>query len=179
MVRAFIAIELSEDIRDNLTKAQECLRKCSARLTFVRPDYIHVTVKFLGEVEEENLKNVIDTLKTVTFLPFTVSATGVTVDNFRQPHTVWCTIEDSGESATLFHRIEEVLGLLGFGRETRRFTPHATIARVRRADKSLYTSMDTLKNKTYGSCVVSGFTLKKSTLTPHGPVYEDLLEVAW
>ena len=107
----------SEDIRDRLAEVQESLRKCGAHLTFVRPGYIHVTLKFLGEVEEKDLGKVIETLKAVTFPPFTVNATTVTVDNPKRPHTVWCTIEDSGESLTLFRRIEEVLEPLGFARE--------------------------------------------------------------
>jgi 2'-5' RNA ligase len=177
MVRAFVAVELSPDIRDRLGEAQECLRTCGAHLTFVRPEYIHVTMKFLGEVEEKNLPGVIKALKTVTFVPFTASAMTVTVDNPNRPHTVWCTIEDSGESKNLFRLIEDVVEPLGFSRETRRFTPHSTVARIRRPDQSLFTALDKLRTRTYGSCVISGFTLKKSTLTPQGPIYEDLLEV--
>ena len=177
MVRAFVALELSEDIRDHLGRAQECLRTCGAHLTFVRPEYIHITIKFLGEVDEKVLPKVISALKTVSFVPFTLNATAVTVDNPKRPHTVWCTIEDQGESKRLFRRIEDVLEPLGFARETRKFTPHATVARVRRPDPSLFTSLDMLKTRTYGSCVIAGFRLKKSTLTPQGPVYEDLLEV--
>jgi 2'-5' RNA ligase len=179
MVRAFVAIELSQDIRDRLWEAQENLRKCGAHLTFVRPDYIHVTIKFLGDVEEKELPKVIDALKPISLIPFTIKATIATVDNPKRPHTIWCTVEDSGECRNLFHSVEDVLGPLGFARETRSFTPHATIARVRRPDHSLFTSLDTLKNKTYGNCIISGFKLKKSTLTPQGPIYEDILEVAW
>ena len=87
-------------------------------------------MKFLGEVEEKGLPKVIAALKTVSFVPFTVNAGMVTVDNPKRPHTVWCAIEDSGESRNLFRSIEDVLEPLGFARETRRFTPHATIARV-------------------------------------------------
>lgn len=176
MVRTFVAIELSGDIRERLAEAQECLRSCGAHLTFVRPEYIHVTMKFLGEVEEKGLPKVIAALKTVSFVPFTVNAGMVTVDNPKRPHTVWCAIEDSGESRNLFRSIEDVLEPLGFARETRRFTPHATIARVRRPDQSLFTALDQLKTRTYGSCIIAGFRLKKSTLTPQGPIYEDLLE---
>ena len=72
---------------------------------------------------------------------------------------------------------EDVLEPLGFARETRKFTPHATVARVRRPDQSLFTALDKLRSRTYGSCTVTAFRLKKSTLTPQGPIYEDLLEV--
>lgn len=179
MVRAFVAFELSQEIRDRLAEAQESLRKCGAHLTFVRPGYIHITVKFLGEVEEKDIPKVIGVLKTVSFEPFTVNAATITVDNSKRPHTVWCIIEDSGESVNLFRKVEDALEPLGFARETRRFTPHATVARVRRPDQSLFAALDTLKHNIYGNCLVSGIKLKKSTLTPQGPIYEDLLEVAW
>ena len=177
MVRAFVAIELSGDIRERLFEAQECLRSCGAHLTFVRQDYIHVTMKFLGEVEDKDLPKVVGALKTVSFAPFTVNAATVTVDNSKRPHTVWCTIDDSGGCNNLFRCIEDVLEPIGFARETRRFTPHATVARVRRPDQSLFTALDKLASRTYGSCIIAGFRLKKSTLTPQGPIYEDLLEV--
>jgi RNA 2',3'-cyclic 3'-phosphodiesterase len=92
---------------------------------------------------------------------------------------VWCTIQDTGESERLFVLIEDALAPLGFARETRRFTPHTTIARVKSFDPSLFTALGTLNTASYGSCRISGLKLKKSTLLPQGPVYEDLLEVKW
>jgi 2'-5' RNA ligase len=179
MVRTFIALELSQDIRDQLSGAQETIRGCKARLTFVDPENIHITIKFLGEVDQEKLKKVIDAIRSVTFTPFQIKAGAVTVNNPKRPHTVWCAINDEGVGERLFHQIEDALAPLGFGRETRPFTPHATIARVKSPDPSLFTVLNSLKDKTYGSCPILGIKLKKSTLLPQGPVYEDLLEVKW
>jgi 2'-5' RNA ligase len=75
--------------------------------------------------------------------------------------------------------VESVLAPLGFSRETRAFTPHATLARVKMADPSLFRCLEKLKDAPSGSCTVSGLKLKKSTLTPRGPVYEDIAEVEW
>ncbi len=179
MVRAFVALELSKDIRDQLAGAQEIIRGCRARLTFVDPKNIHITAKFLGEVDEKTLQKVMNALRTVTFSSFPVTAGTVTVNNPRRPHTVWCAIGDSGKGEHLFHLIEDALMPLGFERETRRFTPHATLARIKSPHPSLFSVLDILKDKSYGSCLISGLTLKKSTLLPQGPVYEDLLEVKW
>ena len=85
----------------------------------------------------------------------------------------------AGRSGQVFHQVEEALVPLGFTRETRRFTPHATVARVKSPDSSLFAAINQLDNREYGSCTISGLKLKKSTLTPQGPVYEDLLEVTW
>jgi 2'-5' RNA ligase len=179
MVRAFIALEISGEIKDRLQEAQEMLRGCAARLTFVEPEIIHITVKFLGEVDEKQLQEVRDALNVIPFTPFPVTAGRVTVNNLKRPHTVWCVIEDRGKGEEILSLIEDALAPLGFARETRRFTPHATIARVKSADPSLLHALYLLKGITYGICPIRGMKLKKSTLTPRGPVYDDLLEVTW
>ena len=179
MVRAFVALELSSEIKEQLRTAQDVLRGCQARLTFVEPELIHITAKFLGEVADQKIPTVMDALRTVRVTPFGVSAQKITVNNPSRPHTVWCAIEDAGESGQIFKLIEDALFPLGFARETRRFTPHATVARVKYPDPSLFAAISQLDNRKYGSCTMSGMILKKSTLTPQGPVYEDLLEVKW
>jgi 2'-5' RNA ligase len=179
MTRAFIALELSNDIKDQLAIAQQTLRGGKTRLTFVDPELIHITVKFLDEVDDKKLREVMDALAKVSFVPYPVTTGIVTVNNKNRPHTVWCTIQDTGESERLFVLIEDALAPLGFARETRRFTPHATIARVKLFDPSLFTALNTLNAAFYGSCRINGMKLKKSTLLPQGPVYEDLLDVKW
>ncbi|MDP2797607.1 MAG: RNA 2',3'-cyclic phosphodiesterase [Methanoregula sp.] len=179
MVRAFVALELSPEIKEQLTAAQDVLRGCRARLTFVEPALIHITTKFLGEIAEQKIPAVRNALRKVQAAPFLVTAHKITVNNPSRPHTVWCTIEDAGESGQVFQGIEDALFPLGFSRETRTFTPHATVARVKSPDLSLFAAISQLNNRKYGSCMISGMKLKKSTLTPQGPVYEDLLEVRW
>ncbi|OPY39347.1 MAG: 2',5' RNA ligase family [Methanoregula sp. PtaU1.Bin051] len=179
MVRAFVALELTEEIRAALAEAQEILRGSSARLTFVSPPQIHITVKFLGEVEEKKIGAVIDALKIIPFTPFPVTAGRVTVNNPRRPFTVWCSIDDNGKGAQLVRAIEDSLAHLGFLRETRPFTAHATVARVKRYDHSLMDVLGRIGKNSYGSCMINGLKLKKSTLTSKGPIYEDLLEVNW
>jgi RNA 2',3'-cyclic 3'-phosphodiesterase len=179
MVRTFIALELSDGIRERLHEAQQVLRGCSARLTFVDPALIHLTVKFLGEVDGKQLVQVQEILKKIAFAPFTVTAGNVTVNNPKRPHTVWCAFDDGGNGERLLGLIEEGLSPLGFDRETRRYTPHATVARVKSPDPSLFAALDRIRGTTGGSCTVGGLKLKKSTLTPRGPLYEDLLEVKW
>ncbi|MFA5266444.1 MAG: RNA 2',3'-cyclic phosphodiesterase [Methanoregula sp.] len=179
MVRAFVALELPAEIKDRLMEAQEKLRGCSARLTIVEPALIHITLKFLGEVAEKDLPHLNEALRSVSFRPFPVTVGTVTVNNPKRPHTVWCTVRDNGRGKELFRMVEEVLEPLGFERETRGFTPHATLARVKVPDPSLFSVLRALEGTTYGECMIQGMKLKKSTLMPRGPVYEDLLEVVW
>lgn len=179
MVRAFLALELSAEIRTRLEAPLVALRTSSARMTFVKPRNIHITLKFLGDVDDRTLPRLMDTVRTVPFMPFVVTVGSVTVNNPKRPFTVWCSISDAGKSNELFQKIEDALAPLGFSRETRTFTPHATLARIRDPDPSLFAVLKTLEGKTYGDCTVSGLKLKKSTLTPRGPLYDDLLEVTW
>jgi 2'-5' RNA ligase len=179
MVRAFVAFELSPEMRQQLGAAQAVLRKSSARLTFVDPAIIHITVKFLGEVDEKKIPELVAALKSVKAAPFPVTGGRIMVNNPRSPHTVWCAIEDSGKGLDVFAAVETALAPLGFSRESRGFTPHATLARVKEADPSLFRCLEELKGAPCGSCTIAGLKLKKSTLTPRGPVYADLAEVTW
>ncbi|MFZ1903093.1 MAG: RNA 2',3'-cyclic phosphodiesterase [Methanoregula sp.] len=179
MVRAFLAFELSPEMKEQLAGTQDVLHGCHARLTFVDPAIIHITVKFLGEVDEKKMPQLIAAIRTVKTAPFPVTGRRIEVNNPKNPHTVWCAVEDGGKGREVFSAVEAALAPLGFPRETRGFTPHATIARVRESDPSLFRCLDDLKNVPCGSCTIAGLKLKKSTLTARGPVYEDLCEVAW
>lgn len=179
MVRAFLALELTKEIRDRLKVAQDTLRTSLARMTFVAPENIHITVKFLGEVDDRLLPRVFEAVKQISVAPFPVTVGNVTLNNPKRPFTVWCSIDDAGKCSEVFRIADERLAPLGFARETRRFTPHATLARIREPDPSLFPVIGTFKGKDYGECIVRGIRLKKSTLTPQGPVYEDMLEVEW
>jgi 2'-5' RNA ligase len=148
-------------------------------MTFVEPENIHITVKFQGDVDPRLLPRVTEAVTAIRFPPFRVSVGNVTVNNPRRPFTVWCTIVDEGKGQELFFQTEDLLVPLGFPRETRPFRPHATLARIKEPDPTLFTVLGSLQGRTYGDCIIRGMKLKKSTLTPRGPVYEDLQEVAW
>ncbi len=177
MVRLFVAIDLPEDIRERLRGPQEHLKKSSARLNPVDPALIHMTLKFIGEVDNDAVGKIISVLSTVTFSPYVLRVTGIGSNNPRQPRVLWCDIADGGASAVLHAQVEDVLLPLGIPRDDRPFRPHATLARVKQSDPSLPGWIRAIPPGDFGGCTVQSFRLKKSTLTPRGPVYETLLEV--
>jgi len=156
---------------------QEALAGCRARLSLVKPPAIHITLKFLGEIDEETLGKVKATLSALRFEPFEVSLVGVKGNPPPSPRVIWCEVRDTGGCRRLFQLVEEALAPLGIPREKRPYTPHATLARVKRFDSSLLPILKGLAPEEFGSCPVRSIKLKKSTLTPAGPIYEDLLEV--
>jgi len=177
MVRLFVAIDFPGGIRERLRSPLEILKQSRARLSLVDPEIIHMTLKFIGEVPPERVERIMSALETIRVEPFELRISGIGSNNARQPRVIWCTIEDAGRSAALHDRIEAVLEPLGIPREGRPFRPHATLARVKQYDPSLTAMLRDIPAGDYGSFTLRSWQLKKSTLTPQGPVYETLLEV--
>ncbi|KQC04626.1 MAG: hypothetical protein APR53_10050 [Methanoculleus sp. SDB] len=177
MVRAFIAIDMPGEIRTRIAEVQAVLAKSDAKITLVDPSIAHITLKFLGEIDARTLDSVEAALGTLSFHPFDMEVSGVSGNSRTHPRVIWATAQDGGMCSKLAGRIEESLAPIGIRRENRQFTPHVTIARVRRFDPSLSGRIDELASSSFGNLLVSTVRLKKSTLTPSGPVYETLMEV--
>jgi len=174
-----VAIDLSPEIREKLRVVQEAFRQSRARLTLVDPSIIHITLKFLGEIDTAQVGLVGKALQEIRLEPFDLTITGVSTNSTRNPRVIWGTVGDRGECRLLFEQVETALAALRFPREQRGFTPHATIARIKVFDPSLNQVIRPYHSESFGTCRVSGFKLKKSTLTPSGPVYENIMEVTW
>jgi len=179
IVRAFVAIDLSPEIREKMREVQEAIRKSGARITLVDPAIIHITIKFLGEIEATRAGEVSGALREIILDSFDLSITGISTNNNRNPRVVWGTVGDRGGCGLLFERVETALTAIGIPREQRGFTPHATIARVKEYHPSLMQAIRPYLSETLGECHISGFSLKKSTLAPTGPVYDTIMEVVW
>lgn len=179
MVRLFIAVELPDEIRENIRASQEHLKKSRARLTLVDPPLIHITLKFIGEVDEQALEKIKAALETIRFVPFEISVQGLAGNNSSRPRVVWCRVTDNGRCGELAGLIEKALAPLGILPENRPFRAHATVARVKQFEPDLLPAIRSQSDCEFGRARVNGFSLKKSTLTPSGPLYEDVMVVTW
>lgn len=177
MVRLFVAVEIPEEIKSQYAEAQEVIRRSRARLTLVQPEDMHITLKFIGEVEGSRLPAITAGLKTITGAPFTLDLGSITLNSPRSPRVIWGDVHDPGACGELAKKIEEVLIPLAIPKEGRRFNPHITIARIKQFHPSVFEEVAGISTSCCGSFQVDRFVLKKSDLTPHGPVYTDLLEV--
>ncbi|MGC9515800.1 RNA 2',3'-cyclic phosphodiesterase [Methanocrinis sp.] len=173
-IRSFVAVDLPASIRDGIAKVQEEIDLPGVRL--VKPGLIHVTIKFLGDVPPSKVGRVVEALEGVKRPAFTAKVRGVGAFPGRSIRVVWIGVE--GEFEGLFRAVEEALSPLGFDRERRRFTAHATIARVARPSPEttglLASKLAPYREIDLGEFRADEFILKKSTLTPGGPIYEDV-----
>jgi len=127
MPRLFTALTLPEDVRTQLTGLRGGLR--GAR--FIDPENYHVTLRFIGDVDEPTADEVVDALSRIRRAPVTVKITGLGSFGNRKPHAVWARVEPTAELMELQAEQERVLQRIGLPPEARRFTPHVTIARLK------------------------------------------------
>jgi RNA 2',3'-cyclic 3'-phosphodiesterase len=179
MVRLFTAFDLSGEIREGIGRIAPVLRQSRARLTPVDSEGAHITLAFIGEVPENRVGPIQDALTIVRSAPFSVTVAGVSGNNPRHPRVVWASVKDNGESAAVYGQVADALVPLGIPKEDRPYTPHVTIARVKEFDPSLLPQIAQVSQTVFGTCQITGFTLKKSTLGPGGAHYEDILGVSF
>src|SRR2546426_241206 len=129
-MRAFIAIEIPDDIREAIAETQAKLKNTRAKVSWTKPANIHLTLKFLGEISEEQCAAVQAALTELTthHSPFTVTVVGAGgFPSARSPRVLWIGCEEpTGVLAALQSEIEAALEKLGFPAEQRGFTAHLT-----------------------------------------------------
>jgi len=177
MNRLFVAVDLPAEVKEELGAIQESLQKSRARLTLVDPGIIHITLKFIGDMPESTTQEIAEVLGRVKGDPFSLRVVGVAGNKPRQPRVIWAEADDGGKCGLLHAQIEELLAPFGVRKEDRAFRPHATVARVKEFHPDLLECMKPFRDRDFGGGMVRGFTLKKSTLTSRGPIYQDVKEV--
>ena len=184
-IRTFIAIELDETINAALTDLQGQLKAEAPRgsVRWVRPEGIHLTLKFLGDVPVNSIGEVEQALTQACagFSAFSFSVEGLgCFPNPRRPRVVWVGVrEESGALKRLQKAVEDGMEKLGFAPEGRRFHAHLTLGRTqRRASSGDVRRLGQLVTETdiglLGQMEVRAVSLIKSDLRPTGAVYTQL-----
>lgn len=180
-MRTFIAVELDKPVKESLSRIESELKETGADVKWVSPENIHLTLKFLGEVKEEKIPEIIQALKGIARSVNSFRAEINTIGAFpnaKSPRVIWAGIEQGKENLSQLAGIaEDTLERLGFPKEERKFSAHITIGRVRSPKNraALSQTMQQLKFDALSQAVKS-IALLKSTLTPKGPIYEKLYE---
>jgi len=178
-VRCFVAVDVEDPaLVSRIVNIQEQLKASRARLKLVEPQNLHLTLRFIGEVAKPLVSEIAGVLEEIEFASFKLELAGVgAFPNRRRPRVVWIGVrEGHDELAELSRRVNEALAKLKIPKPREDFVPHLTIARVKGAAGDLPRVLAELEGVEVGEMLVSNFRLKKSTLTPRGPVYETLFE---
>jgi 2'-5' RNA ligase len=178
MIRAFIAVNIDPTIRARIGEIEKDFDIKGIKL--VDPELIHITLKFLGYVEEGRIDEIVDALKKVKVPPFTARFRSIGgFPNARSPRVIWIGAEPGENFASLNVQVEDLMADRGFEREGR-FHPHATIGRVKfpapEQKQRLPGLFEKYKDFDAGSMKVDRIHIMKSTLSPKGPKYEALRE---
>lgn len=179
-VRSFIAIEIGSQVISQIVDFQNMIVKAGADVKLVEAENIHITLRFLGEIPVSLATRVGEELQAIKFEPFAVSLQGTGVfPDMRRINVVWVGIEKGVLELVGIHgQIEAGLKKLGIRPDDRGFSPHITIARVRSAHnkEKLTETLLNVTQRSFGEFSVDTVKLKKSVLTPTGPIYTTLAE---
>jgi 2'-5' RNA ligase len=180
-IRSFIAFDIdSESVLKRMTEVQTMLTKTGADLKLVEPKNIHMTLRFLGNITPSTVEKIFEEMKKVQFTPFDVRLHGVgAFPNPRYPRVVWAGITQGADQLrSIFEQLEPKLLGLGFAPDPKGFSPHLTIARVRSGRNRVELAKCLLENENceFGVIDAKCLKLKRSDLTPRGPIYSTLKE---
>ncbi|MBI2933255.1 MAG: RNA 2',3'-cyclic phosphodiesterase [Planctomycetes bacterium] len=174
-MRVFVAVAIDELIKDELARTIERLRRSGADVNWVVRENLHLTIKFLGWVEDEPLGRLRDTLRleAARFSPMELEFHGLGRFPPRgTPRVVWAGCR--GDLAGLAGAIDRAAASIGVPAETRSFAAHLTLGRVKSAGgaRDLTNQIAACAGTVFGKQTVRGVALVKSTLTANGPIYD-------
>lgn len=180
-IRCFIAINLSDSLKNEIDNSINWLRKGDSDVKWVSSENLHLTLKFLGETSEDLIKSLQEKLSMISahHVPFEVNLKGIGIfPDKRRPRVIWINILDSDKLIKLQEALDITTVSLGYNKEIRSFSPHLTIGRVRsqKGKDMLLEAIETLKDKDFGNINVNKFSLMRSVLKPTGAQYTTLSE---
>ncbi len=180
-IRTFVAVELDSGTRNCAAELINQLRGAGADVKWVEPHNLHVTLKFLGDVDTREMYQVCRGVEGAVagMPPFALELRGAgAFPNANRPRTVWLGVGGgTAEMITLNEQIEEAMEELGFRREARRYQPHLTVGRVRRGGPGVSELGELIRRHAefeIGRSPVSEVVVFSSRLDRSGPTYEAL-----
>jgi len=180
-VRAFISIDIEDQgLLTRISHIQSQIDWRAAKIKLVEIQNIHITLRFLGDTSLSRIEEIRSRLCDIALSPFAVRIEGVgAFPSVRRPNVIWVGVAENRDRINqIKSAIDQRLAELGYSLD-RRFHPHATIARVRAVHdrERVVSNLESLRNESVGTMVVTCFRMKKSTLTPSGPIYDTLWSI--
>ncbi len=178
--RSFIAVELSTEIAGGVRRIQAGLRERTTGVSWVRPEGIHLTLKFLGDVDPDRVGEIAgkaeEAIKTIGAFSIGIKGCGA-FPNPRNPRVIWIGVDDpSGDVKRLQARVEQGMEEIGFAPEGRAYTPHLTVGRLRsgKGKGEIAQALEAMKGCDLGTMEVREVCLFRSQLKPTGAEYTKL-----
>lgn len=177
-IRSFLAIDLDEDLKPKINDLINEFQEIDAKVKYVELENLHLTLKFFGDIDDEGLNLLIEAIENVVskFNPFKINIKSCgAFPNKRRIRVIKLGIEDDSVLKDLHKQLDKEFVQLGFDKD-KKFSTHLTIGRVKSAkNKDLIKEcIEEFEDIEIGEMEVTQISLKKSTLTPSGPIYEDL-----
>lgn len=181
LLRSFVSMDIEDPtVRSKVERIQRELSLTQTDLKFVDPNTLHVTLLFLGDVEEALTREMCGLLKGRELMAKRIRLEGLGFfPSASRPSVVWLGVTSGAEELSLAaDRVAALLKPFGFAPDSKGFQSHITIARVRsgRNRERLVERTRELSQEPIGEVITSAVRLKKSTLTPKGPIYETICE---
>ncbi len=178
-MRTFIGIPIPPDVSEKIYEFSHQLKNFGHNLKLVEKENLHITIKFLGEVDKtriEEIKEILHALSEHEQFPISIESLGA-FPSFNFLRVLWVGIVKNNEKlVNLMKNTDKLLNKIGFLPE-KDYIPHVTIARFKnRPSKKLLDFLMSHKNLYFGEMVVENVVLYKSTLTKNGPIYSKLYE---
>ena len=180
-MRLFLAVDIEEDVKSGITRTIEKLKGKNGAVKWVKPENIHVTLYFFGEVAEKEYLSLQQLLtKALTAIhPFSVSVKGVSgFPSLSRPRVLWVGINNpTKELETIYLLVDKHLqeSTIGINRDTKPYTPHVTIARIKGPfDRDIFQTLSSYGEHEFGSFQVNNVILYRSILRREGPLYEPM-----
>lgn len=179
-IRAFLAVDLDDDLKPKINKVIREFKEIDAHIKYVDLQNLHFTLKFFGDIDTEGIDLIASKVEKVIndFDSFEIKIKGCgAFPNKNRIKVIWVGLDEDEILKDLHDRLDKEFNTIGFDLD-KKFSSHLTIGRMKSAkgkDKVKKT-IEEYENIDMGTMEVNTITLKKSTLTPSGPIYEDLIE---
>ena len=177
-IRAFLAIDLDDDLKPKINKIIREFKKTNANIKYVDLQNLHFTLKFFGDIDTEGIDLIAEKIEKVIkdFDSFNIKIKGCGAFPNRIK-VIWLGLDEDKILKELHDNLDKEFNSIGFDLD-KKFSSHLTIGRMRsaKAKDKVKNTLDLYDGIDVGTMEVKTVTLKRSTLTPSGPIYEDLIE---
>lgn len=182
LVRTFLAVPISEEVKQVIEGLSIRLKAMLPDVRFVKKENLHITLRFLGEIEQERINEIKKALinPICSFAKFKIFMAQIgAFPHIKRPKIVWVGVKDPDQKLReLYNSVDSALTELGIPREERSFTAHLTLGRVKEGRKlnDLDRVLEPYFCKAFGESIVDRVTFFKSELMSEGPIYTPLME---